>query len=205
MTITSLSKQDHVGVQDAAHLARLVSCGTTRTGVQVRVVDEAGLDLPRGEPSEVVTRSDTCMFGYWNNPVATAAALRDGWLWTGDIGSLDELGYLTLLDRSKDLIIRGGSNIYPREIDEVLLRHSAIAEVSVIGAPSPDLGEEPVAFVVCKPGASVDVHTLDALCLDHLARFKRPRHCHFVADLPKNNYGKILKTALREQLKQGGS
>ena len=205
MTITSLSKQDHEGIQDAAHLARLASCGTARTGVQVRVVDEAGLDLPRGEPGEVVTRSDTCMLGYWNNPVATAAALRDGWLWTGDIGSLDEQGYLTLRDRSKDLIIRGGSNIYPREIEEVLLRHPAIAEVSVIGAPSADLGEEPVAFVVCKPDASVDVQTLDALCLDHLARFKRPRNYHFVADLPKNNYGKILKTALRQQLKQGGT
>jgi acyl-CoA synthetase (AMP-forming)/AMP-acid ligase II len=112
---------------------------------------------------------------------------------------------LTLRDRSKDLIIRGGSNIYPREIEEVLLRHPAIAEVSVIGAASADLGEEPVAFVVCKPGVSVDANALDALCLDNLARFKRPRDYVFVADLPKNNYGKILKTALRQQLKQGGA
>jgi len=205
MTITRLSQQDHEGAQDAAHLARLASCGTARTGVQVRVVDEAGRDLPCGEPGEVITRSDTRMRGYWNNAVATAAAIRDGWLWTGDIGALDERGYLTLLDRSKDLIIRGGSNIYPREIEEVLLRHPAVAEVSVIGAANADLGEEPVAFVVCKPGASVDPQTLDALCLDHLARFKRPRDYHFVADLPKNNYGKILKTALRQQLKQGGT
>jgi acyl-CoA synthetase (AMP-forming)/AMP-acid ligase II len=205
MTITRLSQQDHEGAQDAAHLARLASCGTARTGVQVRVVDEAGRDLPCGEPGEVITRSDTRMRGYWNNAVATAAAIRDGWLWTGDIGALDERGYLTLLDRSKDLIIRGGSNIYPREIEEVLLRHPAVAEVSVIGAANADLGEEPVAFVVCKPGASVDPQTLDALCLDHLARFKRPREYHFVADLPKNNYGKILKTALRQQLKQGGT
>jgi acyl-CoA synthetase (AMP-forming)/AMP-acid ligase II len=145
------------------------------------------------------------MLGYWNNPQATASAIRDGWLWTGDIGSLDAHGYLTLRDRSKDLIIRGGSNIYPREIEEVLLRHPAIAEVSVIGAASADLGEEPVAFVVCKPDASVDANALDALCLDNLARFKRPRDYVFVADLPKNNYGKILKTALRQQLKQGGA
>jgi long-chain acyl-CoA synthetase len=205
MTITRLSQLDHEGAQDAAHLARLASCGTARTGVQVRVVDEAGRDRPCGEPGEVITRSDTRMRGYWNNPVATAAAIRDGWLWTGDIGALDERGYLTLLDRSKDLIIRGGSNIYPREIEEVLLRHPAVAEVSVIGAASADLGEEPVAFVVCTPGATVNAHTLDALCLDHLARFKRPRNYHFVSDLPKNNYGKILKTALRQQLKQGGT
>ena len=205
MTITSLSRQDHEGAQVAAHLARLASCGTPRTGVEVRVVDEAGRDMPLGEPGEVVTRSDTRMLGYWNNEAATASAIRDGWLWTGDIGSMDELGYLTLRDRSKDLIIRGGSNIYPREIEEVLLRHPAIAEVSVIGAASADLGEEPVAFVVCKPGASVDAHALDALCLDNLARFKRPRDYLFVEDLPKNNYGKILKTALRQQLKQGGA
>jgi acyl-CoA synthetase (AMP-forming)/AMP-acid ligase II len=205
MTITCLSQQDHEGTQDAAHLARLASCGTARTGVQVRVVDETGRDLPLGEPGEVVTRSDTRMLGYWNNPQATASAIRDGWLWTGDIGSLDAHGYLTLRDRSKDLIIRGGSNIYPREIEEVLLRHPAIAEVSVIGAASSDLGEEPVAFVVCKPDASVDANALDALCLDNLARFKRPRDYVFVADLPKNNYGKILKTALRQQLKQGGA
>jgi acyl-CoA synthetase (AMP-forming)/AMP-acid ligase II len=107
MTITSLSRQDHEGAQDAAHLARLASCGTPRTGVEVRVVDEAGRDMPLGEPGEVVTRSDTRMLGYWNNEAATAAAIRDEWLWTGDIGSMDELGYLTLRDRSKDLIIRG--------------------------------------------------------------------------------------------------
>jgi acyl-CoA synthetase (AMP-forming)/AMP-acid ligase II len=141
------------------------------------------------------------MLGYWNNPVATASAIRDGWLWTGDIGSLDELGYLTLRDRSKDMIIRGGSNIYPREIEEVLLRHEAVAEVSVIGTHSSDLGEEPVAFVVFKPGLTVTAQELDALCLDNMARFKRPRDYVFLTDLPKNNYGKILKTALREQFK----
>jgi acyl-CoA synthetase (AMP-forming)/AMP-acid ligase II len=115
---------------------------------------------------------------------------------------MDELGYLTLRDRSKDLIIRGGSNIYPREIEEVLLRHPAIAEVSVIGAASADLGEEPVAFVVLKAGMTVTPQELDQLCLDNLARFKRPRDYFFPLDLPKNNYGKILKTALRQQLQQ---
>jgi acyl-CoA synthetase (AMP-forming)/AMP-acid ligase II len=201
MTITQLSRQDHQGNGDAAHLARLASCGTARSAVQVRVVDGDGRDMPTGEPGEIITRSDARMLGYWNNPVATASAIRDGWLWTGDIGSLDELGYLTLRDRSKDMIIRGGSNIYPREIEEVLLRHEAVAEVSVIGTHSADLGEEPVAFVVFKPGLTVTAQELDALCLDNMARFKRPRDYVFLTDLPKNNYGKILKTALREQFK----
>ena len=204
MTITALSRQDHQGHQDAAHLARLASCGTARTGVEVRVVDESGVEFPPGQPGEVITRSATRMLGYWNNPAATALAIRDGWLWTGDIGSVDELGYLTLRDRSKDLIIRGGSNIYPREIEEVLLHHPAVAEVSVIGTPSADLGEEPVAFVVLKNGMAATAQELDALCLDNLARFKRPREYFFPADLPKNNYGKILKTVLRQQLKEGG-
>jgi len=203
MTITQLSRQDHQGNGDAAHLARLASCGIARSAVQVRVVDDDGRDMPTGEPGEIITRSDTRMLGYWNNPVATAAAIRDGWLWTGDIGAFDELGYLTLRDRSKDMIIRGGSNIYPREIEEVLLRHAAVAEVSVIGAESADLGEEPVAFVVLKPGMTVTPQELDALCLDNMARFKRPREYFFPEDLPKNNYGKILKTTLRQQLKQG--
>jgi len=205
MTITALSRQDHQGQQDASHLARLASCGVARTGVEVRVVDESGHDMPLGEPGEVVTRSATRMLGYWNNDAATASAIREGWLWTGDIGSMDEMGYLTLRDRSKDLIIRGGSNIYPREIEEVLLRHPAIAEVSVIGAASADLGEEPVAFVVLKTGLTVTPQELDQLCLDNLARFKRPREYFFPADLPKNNYGKILKTSLRQLLKQGGA
>ena len=205
MTITALSRQDHQGQQDVSHLARLASCGVARTGVEVRVVDESGHDMPLGEPGEVVTRSATRMLGYWNNEAVTASAIREGWLWTGDIGSMDEMGYLTLRDRSKDLIIRGGSNIYPREIEEVLLRHPAIAEVSVIGMESADLGEEPVAFVVLKTGLTVTPQELDQLCLDNLARFKRPREYFFPADLPKNNYGKILKTSLRQQLKQGGA
>lgn len=203
MTITQLSRQDHQGNGDAAHLARLASCGIARMAVQVRVVDDDGHDLPTGEPGEIITRSDTRMLGYWNNPKATASAIREGWLWTGDIGSLDELGYLTLRDRSKDMIIRGGSNIYPREIEEVLLRHPAVSEVSVIGAESADLGEEPVAFVVLKNGMSVTAQELDSLCLDNIARFKRPREYFFRQDLPKNNYGKILKTALRQLFKQG--
>jgi acyl-CoA synthetase (AMP-forming)/AMP-acid ligase II len=121
-------------------------------------------------------------------------------LHTGDLGSMDEDGLLTLRDRSKDMIISGGSNIYPREIEEVLLRHPGVIEASVVGRPHPDWGEEVVAFLVRRPGASVEVTELDRLCLDHIARFKRPRAYRFVDTLPKNNYGKVLKTELRQRL-----
>ena len=198
MTITGLSKRDHEGRRDTRHLERLASCGTARTGVELRVVDAEGRDVPNGELGEVITRSDTRMLGYWNNAKATRSTIRDGWLWTGDIGTMDARGYLTLRDRSKDMIIRGGSNIYPREIEEVLLRHPAIIEVSVVGREHADLGEEPVAFVVTQPGQSVTSEEMDALCLENMARFKRPREYIFSDSLPKNNYGKILKTELRK-------
>lgn len=200
MTITVLSRQDHEGDGGAAHLERLGSCGLARTGVEVRIVGEDGQPLADGEIGEVVTRSDCVMSGYWNNPEATQRALRDGWLWTGDVGSMDERGYLTLRDRSKDMIISGGTNIYPREIEEVLLRHPAVLECSVVGQPHPDWGEEVVAFVVTRGGRPVPLHELDELCLANIARFKRPKHYRFKAALPKNNYGKVLKTELRREL-----
>lgn len=171
--------------------------------MQVQVVDDHGEALPPGITGEVIVKGDTVMKGYWDNEDATHKALRDGWLWTGDIGSLDDKGYLTLKDRSKDLIIRGGSNIYPREIEEILLKHEAVTEVSVVGRQHSDLGEEPVAFVVVRDGASVTQRELDELCLDHIARFKRPRAYFFVESLPKSNYGKILKTELRKKLNMG--
>jgi len=158
--------------------------------------------LPSGEVGEVVTRSDCIMEGYWNNPVASAETLRGGWLHTGDLGSFDEEGFLTLRDRSKDMIISGGSNIYPREIEEVLLRHPDIVEVSVVGRPHPEWGEEVIAFIVARPATRVAPEELDRLCLDSIARFKRPRHYRFVDTLPKNNYGKVLKTELRRILAQ---
>jgi len=153
-----------------------------------------GEDKPAagGEPGEILCRG-VVMTGYWQNPEASAASLRGGWLHTGDVGILDEEGYLHLKDRSKDLIISGGSNIYPREVEEVLLTHAGVREVSVIGRPDREWGEAVVAYVVgeAKPDA------LDALCLARIARFKRPKDYVFVDALPKNNYGKILKTELR--------
>jgi acyl-CoA synthetase (AMP-forming)/AMP-acid ligase II len=205
MTITGLSKRMH---GDSAHprfRERLASCGVARTGVAFRVVDEEGRELSPGEIGEVITKSDCVMKGYWNNPEATAAALKGGWLHTGDLGSVDAEGFLTLRDRSKDMIISGGSNIYPREIEEVLLRDPSVLECSVVGRPHPEWGEELVAFVVpATPGTTVDTAALERLCLDSIARYKRPRHWRVVAALPKNNYGKVLKTELRRMLLDEG-
>jgi long-chain acyl-CoA synthetase len=182
--------------------AILACCGAPRSGVEMKVVDPDGRPLPPGEIGEVITRSDCVMRGYWNNPEANAKALRDGWLWTGDLGFVDEEGYLTLKDRSKDMIISGGSNIYPREIEEVLLKHPAVLECAVIGREHADWGEEVVAFVVARPGAQVTEDALDRLCLDNIARYKRPRVYRTIESLPKNSYGKILKTDLRQLLKE---
>jgi acyl-CoA synthetase (AMP-forming)/AMP-acid ligase II len=189
MTITGLAQAMH------AERRALETCGIARTGVEVAVFDADDAPLPPGETGEIVTRSDCVMAGYWRNPEASARTLRGGWLHTGDVGSLDDAGFLTLRDRSKDMIISGGSNIYPREIEEVLLRHPAVAECSVVGRPHPEWGEEVVAFIVCT--RDVPARELDALCLANIARFKRPRQYRFVAALPKNNYGKVLKTELR--------
>ena len=190
MTITGLPQSEH---EKRAHLD---TCGIARTGVEVRILDDEDRELPAGEVGEIVTRSDCVMAGYWDNPDATARTLRGGWLHTGDVGSLDAEGFLTIRDRSKDMIISGGSNIYPREIEEVLLRHPAVAECSVVGRRHPEWGEEVVAFIVAR--GAVEKAELDALCLDNIARFKRPRDYRFVDSLPKNNYGKVLKTELRK-------
>jgi long-chain acyl-CoA synthetase len=205
MVATALSRR-HIAEADAAGSdGRLASVGVAQTPVQVRVADEAGRSLPPGEIGEVLVRGDTVMKGYWRNPDATAAALRDGWLWTGDVGTLDADGFLTLKDRSKDLLISGGSNIYPREVEEVLLAAPGVAEVAVVGAPDPEWGEVVVAFVVPQAGASVDEAALDAHCLDRIARFKRPKRYVFTAQLPKNHYGKVLKTELRARLAAPGA
>jgi len=197
MTITALSRQQLMATQHPHWLERLASVGCAQTLVEVRVVDEHGADLPVGQAGEIVVRGDPVMAGYWRNPQATAATLRDGWLWTGDVGALDAHGFLTLKDRSKDVIISGGSNVYPREVEEVLLLHPGVREVSVVGQMDAEWGEVVVAFVV---GADVTAQALDDLCLQHIARFKRPKTYRFVDTLPKNNYGKVLKTALREAL-----
>lgn len=198
-TLTFLSKRAHADVDNPRYEAHLASVGIARTGVEFRIVDADGHDVAPGEIGEVITRSDVCMSGYWNNPDATRSAVRDGWLHTGDVGCVSDDGYLTLKDRSKDMIISGGSNIYPREVEEVLLLHPAIAEVSVVGRPHPDWGEEVVAFIVARPGHAPAVEEIDAICLENIARYKRPKDYVFLNELPKSDYGKVLKAELRKR------
>lgn len=201
MTITALAKADHADRADPRWRDRMQSVGLPRTDVEVRVVDDADQPVPTGEIGEVVVRGDVVMTGYWNQPDATAETLRNGWLHTGDLGSFDAEGYLTLRDRSKDLIISGGMNIYPREVEETLLRHPGVRAVSVVGRPDPEWGESVVAFIVGTDGRSPPTtDELDRTCLDHIARFKRPKEYRFVESLPTNNYGKVVKRELRQQL-----
>jgi long-chain acyl-CoA synthetase len=202
MTITALSKADHAHRDHPRWRDRLQSVGVARTDVEVRVVDDDDRDLPVGEIGEVVVRGDVVMAGYWKAPDATAEALRGGWLHTGDVGSFDADGYLTLADRSKDLIISGGMNIYPREVEEALLRDPGVRAAAVVGRPDPEWGEAVVAFVVATDGAAPPpVEDLDRTCLDHIARFKRPKDYRFIDALPTNNYGKVLKRELRDRLR----
>jgi long-chain acyl-CoA synthetase len=200
MTITTLSRAEIADRADPRWRERLASAGRPFACLEVMIADANAGAVPIGEAGEILCRGDSVMTGYWRNPDATAAALRGGWLHTGDIGAFDSDGYLFLKDRSKDLIISGGSNIYPREVEEVILIHPAVREVAVIGRPDREWGEVVVAFVV----GEVDREALDALCLEHIARFKRPKDYVFVDALPKNNYGKILKTELRKLDAQPG-
>lgn len=199
MGITALSRHD---VTDRSHprwRERLASVGRAQGPVDVQIGTPEGEILPIGSHGEIMVRGDIVMPGYWQNPEATTKTLVNGWLMTGDMGVLDADGYLTMQDRSKDLIITGGSNVYPREVEEVLLMHSLVAEVSVVGRPHADWGEEIVAFIV---GDATDAE-LNDLCNDQIARFKRPKAYIRVDALPKNNYGKVLKTELRARLAAG--
>ena len=195
MTITTLSKGDVAEVDHPRWLERLGSAGLPYACVEVAVVDADHRAVPRGRGG----RGDLPLGlpgdgrGTGKTRRRRAATLKDGWLHTGDVGAFDADGYLTLKDRSKDLIISGGSNIYPREVEEVLLQHPAVREVSVIGRPDPEWGEAVVAYVV----GEAPREELDALCLARIARFKRPKAYVYLAALPKNNYGKVLKTELR--------
>ncbi|NIO41998.1 MAG: AMP-binding protein [Burkholderiales bacterium] len=200
MTITALSREC---IKDTAHpryLKRLASVGVAHTSVEVIVADANDRPVAPNEIGEVLVRGDVVASGYWGNLQASSETWRHGWLHTGDVGSFDVDGFLTLSGRSKDLIISGGSNIYPREVEEVLLHHPAVEEVAVVGRAHSEWGEEVIAFVVAKPAAEVEDKELDAFCLERIARFKRPRQYRFVDSLPKNNYGKVLKTELRTLL-----
>jgi fatty-acyl-CoA synthase len=192
MTITGLRRADHLDANDTV----LGSVGYARSGVDVEVRRDDGTPAANGEIGEIVCRGDVVMSGYWKNAEATAATLQDGWLRTGDMGSFDERGYLTLRDRSKDVVISGGSNIYPREVEEALIEHPGVSEAGVVGAPDAEWGEVVVAFIV----GSASAAELDAHLLERIARFKRPKRYEFIDELPKNSYGKVLKRELRARL-----
>jgi acyl-CoA synthetase (AMP-forming)/AMP-acid ligase II len=192
MTITGLRRTDHLGADDTI----LGSVGYARSGVDVAVLRDDGRPAAIGEIGEIVCRGDVVMSGYWKNPEATAATLQNGWLHTGDMGSFDDRGFLTLRDRSKDVVISGGSNIYPREVEEALLEHPDVVEAGVVGAKDEEWGEVVVAFIV----GDVEPAVLDAHLLDRIARFKRPKRYEYIDELPKNSYGKVLKRSLRERL-----
>ncbi|SLN71030.1 class I adenylate-forming enzyme family protein [Oceanibacterium hippocampi] len=196
MGCTCLPREEHLA-RDEVGERRLGSAGRECLFVKVRIFDNDGNQLPPGEAGEIVVRGDLVMRGYWKNPEANRAALQDGWLRTGDIGYLDEGGYLFLTDRKKDMIISGGHNIYPREIEEVLYRHPAIQEATVFGLPDRKWGERVVAAIVRKGAAELDEAGVVEWCRGNLASYKKPTEVHFFDELPKSGYGKILKREVR--------
>ena len=197
MTITFLSHDDHVLNGDDKQTRRLASAGKPHPNLEVRIVDEDDGDVASGAMGEIVTRSDLVMKGYWRDEEATATGLKNGWLHTGDMGYLDDGGYLFLMDRSKDMIISGGENIYPREIEEVISAMPGVREVAVIGIPDPKWGEAVHAVVALVPGAELSDDEIIGFCRDNIASYKKPKSVEFVDELPKNNYGKIVKKDLR--------
>jgi long-chain acyl-CoA synthetase len=198
LTITAHGSAAIAAAVRAGDEDALGSVGVARWGTRVRVVDGEDGELRSGEVGEVVVDGPTVMAGYLAAPEATAEALRGGWLHTGDLGRFDDAGRLTLVDRAKDVVITGGYNVYPREVEDVLLADDAVAEVAVVGLADPEWGERVAAFVVAAAGRTVDPAVLDALCLERIARHKRPQQYVVVDELPRNAAGKVLKARLRE-------
>jgi fatty-acyl-CoA synthase len=180
---------------------RVSTVGTVLPGVEAKVIDPTtGSTVKRGETGEVCTRGYLVMRGYWDNPEATAEAVdAAGWMHTGDLGVMDDEGYLNIVGRSKDMVIRGGENLYPREIEELLFGHPAVASAQVIGVPDVRMGEELMAWVVLREGASLEVEELRAWCRERVARFKVPRYVKFTDSFPMTVTGKIQKFKMREQ------
>ncbi len=197
ITITGLTAVAHQTLL-AANDPRIGSAGQVRTDVEAHCVDADDNPLPAGQAGEVVVRGDVVMPGYWNDPEASAEALRGGWLHTGDIGYFDEQGYLFLLDRAKDLVITGGNNVYPREVEEVIILHPKVANCVVFGIPDDYWGEAVHAVVVIKAGAALTAGEIIAFCGEHMAGYKKPKAVDFVDELPVSGYGKILRREVRE-------
>jgi len=179
------------------------SIGTPIWGVKVKCVDEQGQEVPVGEPGEVVIKGHDVMKGYWRKPEATAEVIKDGWFYTGDIGKKDEDGFLYIVDRKKEMIIRGGFNVYPREIEEVIYQHPAVAEAAVIGLPDEKFGEEVHAVVAPKPGMEINPDELQSFVKERVAAYKYPRTIRVQKELPKGPTGKIMKREIKAELEAG--
>jgi long-chain acyl-CoA synthetase len=202
ITITGLNAAAHQKLLEAGD-PRIGSAGQVRTDVEAHCVDENDNPLPAGQAGEVVARGDVVMPGYWNNPEATAEALKGGWLHTGDIGYFDELGYLFLLDRAKDMVISGGNNVYPREVEEVIILHPKVADCVVFGIPDEYWGEAVHAVVVPKAGQALNAQDIISFCGEHMAGYKKPKAVDFVDALPVSGYGKVLRREVREKYWEG--
>jgi long-chain acyl-CoA synthetase len=198
ITITGMSASTHLRLLDADD-PRIGSAGQVRTDVEAHCVDQHDSRLPPGAAGEVVVRGDVVMPGYWRNPEASAEALRGGWLHTGDIGYFDEEGYLFLLDRAKDMVISGGNNVYPREVEEVIVLHPRVDDCVVFGIPDEYWGEAVHAVVVPKQGCSITAHEIIAFCGEHMAGYKKPKAVDFIDKLPVSGYGKVLRREVRER------
>ena len=183
---------------------RLGTVGRPVPGVEVRIEDPEGAELPAGSDGEICVRGPVLMSGYWQSPEATAEALRGGWLHTGDLGHLDEDGYLHVVDRLKDLVIRHGVNVYPRDVEDVLLAHPDVAGAAVVGRPDPLVGEEVVAFVALRPGSTTTAEDLVAHAKSRLSAAKYPREVRLVDSVPLTSVLKTDRKALRAQLRDGG-
>jgi long-chain acyl-CoA synthetase len=195
---TFLVAADHVIDGTSAQQRRLASAGREAIGAEVRIVDDAGRDLPGGEVGEILVRSRSVIDGYWRQPDAGREAIRDGWFYTGDLGYLDEERYLFVVDRKKDMVVTGGVNVYTKEVEAVLYQHAAVREAAVFGVPDDAWGERVTAAITLKEGAHATAEDLIEHCRNQLAGFKLPKRVVFLADLPKNPSGKILKRELRE-------
>jgi long-chain acyl-CoA synthetase len=205
MTATYLRREDHVAEGPEEVVRRLASCGYTRTGMEVKIFDDEDREVPRGEMGEICVRGPSVFKEYWKRPEETAETLRGGWLHTGDLGNMDEHGYIYILDRTKDMIISGGTNVYPREVEEVMLMHPSVQEVSVLGVPDELWGEAVKAVVILHPEANVTEEELIDFCAERMAGYKKPKSVDFVDELPKSAYGKVLKRELRAQYLQSTS
>ncbi len=201
--ITVLTPEDHVSEGSEAQITRLASAGRPVVDCEVRIVDKDGNDVAVGEVGEIIIQSEAMTIGYWNLPEETAKTIKDGWLYTGDMGKFDDQGYVFIVDRRHDMIISGGKNIYPREIEEVLNSHEAILESAVIGVPDAHWVESVKAIVALKEGMEVNGKEIIAFCKEHLASYKKPKSVEFWKELPKSLQGKILKKAIRERYWKG--